>query len=301
VNRILKWASIVVVVILVIAALAALSASLLSDRKLDRVINVEVAPVAFTNDPAAIGQGKYLFNSRGCGECHGYDGKGKAFIDDPHGLYAKSPNITPGPGGVVAGYTERDWVRTIRHGIKPSGRPLLIMPSEDYARFSDADLAALVAYVRGLPPAAGEAAQFRLPLIVKALYALGAIPDAAEKIDHSLPPAKPVVAAVNLEYGAYVDNACVGCHGPHLSGGKVPGGPPDWPPAANLTPGDGTAMARYPAGDVFKAMMRTGKRPDGSEVSKAMPFEMLKNLTDNDIDALHLFLKSLPPMAAGNR
>ena len=37
---------------------------------------------------------------------------------------------------------------------------------------------------------------------------------------------------------------CVGCHGAQLTGGKIPGAPPDWPAAADLTPGDGSAMAR---------------------------------------------------------
>ncbi|HRF09567.1 MAG TPA: TetR/AcrR family transcriptional regulator, partial [Xanthobacteraceae bacterium] len=43
-------------------------------------------------------------------------------------------------------------VRAIRHGVKPDGRPALIMPSEDYNRFTNDDLSALVSYVRQLPP-----------------------------------------------------------------------------------------------------------------------------------------------------
>jgi hypothetical protein len=47
--------------------------------------------------------------------------------------HAKShaPNITPGPGNVVARYSADDWVRTLRHGVKLNGRPAIVMPSED--------------------------------------------------------------------------------------------------------------------------------------------------------------------------
>lgn len=47
-------------------------------------------------------------------------------------------------------------MRSIRHGLAPSGRPLRLMPSEDYNRLTDDDLAAVVAWVRQLPPASGN-------------------------------------------------------------------------------------------------------------------------------------------------
>jgi cytochrome c553 len=93
---------------------------------------------------------------------------------------------------------------------------------------------------------------------------------------------------------------CIGCHGEHFSGGRVPGGPPDWPPAANLTPGEGSVMGRYPGVTQFAAMLRTGKRPDGSGVA-VMPFESLSKLTDEDVQAVYEFLKTLPARPAGGR
>ena len=74
---------------------------------------------------------------------------------------------------MVAKYTPADWERTLRHGVKPDGRPVMIMPSEDYNRLTDVDLGALVAYMRQLPPAAGGAAELVLPLPLRALYGLG--------------------------------------------------------------------------------------------------------------------------------
>ena len=50
-----------------------------------------------------------------------------------------APNITAGPNGTTTRYRIVDWVRTVRHGVKPNGNPVLIMPSEDYSRLSDED------------------------------------------------------------------------------------------------------------------------------------------------------------------
>ena len=77
-------------------------------------------------------------------------------------------------------------------------------------------------------------------------------------------------------------NSCMGCHRPDLSGGKA-GGPPSWPPAARLAPGPGSVLPRYPDAGSFAAMLKTGKRPDGSAVSPVMPFESLREMSDVDV------------------
>ena len=291
-----------VVAVVVVAVAVVLGAGMwLGDRKLIRQVDVRVVPVPYAKDASVLKLGKYLFESRGCAECHGNDGRGVAFLDAPNGFYVKSPNITRGPGGVVSDYNEGDWVRAIRHGVNPKGHALFVMPSEDYNRMTDGDLAALVAYVRNLPPVAGEAATIRIPFFVRALYGFGAIEDSAEKIDHRRAPSQPVPVGASVEHGAYVANLCVGCHGKHLAGGPVPGGPPDWPAAANLTPGDGTVMTRYDSAEKFVSMMRTGKRPDGSAVDKAMPFMTLRNLNDTDLNAIYAFLRTLSPRKLGDR
>ncbi len=292
-------------VLALFAALAGITAAAFSaavwmgERKLHRTVEVRVVPVPFVRDAQSQKQGKYLFDSRGCAHCHGADGQGAVVVDDPKGLYVRAPDISP--GGAGSRYTEADWVRAVRHGIAPDGRALLIMPSEDYNRMSDADLAALVAYARSLPRGAGQAGEVRLPLFTRALYGAGKILDAAEKIDHRLPPAQPVAVGATVEHGAYVAQMCIGCHGTAFSGGTIPGTPPDWPPASNLTKGEGSVLPRYDTVEKFAAMMRTGKRPDGTEVSPAMPFAALKNLSDVDLEAMHAFLGTLPPRTAGRR
>lgn len=297
-RRGLKIAAVGAAALVVLAAAAAWTGLHLAEGRMQRKVDVAVRPVAWTADAAALERGRYLYASRGCVDCHGANGGGRTFLDDGKGLRIKGPNISPGPGTVVASYQPDDWVRAIRHGVAPGGRPLMIMPSEDYNRFTDGDLAALVAYVRGLPPAEGGPAIVDLPLPARVLYGFGAIDDAATKIDHALPPALPVAEGVNVAHGAYVANMCLGCHGPQLAGGRIPGGPPDWPAASNLTPGEGTVMGGYADAESLVRLFRTGKRHDGTDV-KVMPFESLREMSDTDLRALHLYLRTLPARPQG--
>lgn len=299
-----KWiqrAAVVALGLVGAAVTAVVVAAQVGDQKALRRVEVALTPVPLRSDAASVERGSYLYRSRGCADCHGVDGSGRDVIDDGKGLLVHAPNITPAPGSPTVAYAADDWQRTIRHGVAPGGRPLMIMPSEDYNRLTDDDLAAVVAYVRQMPPAQGGGAVLHLPLPLRALYGVGMIRDAAEKIDHTLPPSQPVPEAVTPEHGAYVANACIGCHGKHLSGGRIPGAPPAWPAAANLTPGEGSALKTYPDDQAFLAMLRTGKRPDGSAVSTVMPFAALAAMNETDVRALYLHLKGLPPRPAGSR
>ena len=299
-KRGVKWTLYGLIGVVVVGGVLAGALNQIAERKRMRVVRVDIKALALPQDGEALAQGRYLFESRGCAECHGVDGKGKVVIDDPNGLYVKAPNISQG-GAIVARYTTDDWVRVIRHGVKADGRPVLVMPSQDFSRLSDPDVGALIAYAKSLPAATGGGAEIRLPFLVKVLYGAGVVPDAAEIIDHTLPPEAAVAVGPTVEHGRYVANMCVGCHGQGLSGGKIPGAPPDWPPASNLTPGAGTALARYASAENLRAMFRTGRRPDGSAVSTVMPFESLRAMNDIDVEALYKYLKTLAPRPAGGR
>lgn len=278
-------------VLVVAAAGIVATGAWLGDRKRERVVEVRRLAVALPTDAAAIERGRYLFTTRGCGECHGADGTGRVFIDSPD-LRVKAPGITAGPGSVAARYSVEDWERVIRHGVKPDGRPVFVMPSEDYNRLTDADLGALIAYIRQLPPAPGGPLEARIPLPVRVMYGLGFIRDAAEKIDHTLPPSQPVAEGATAAWGEYVANACIGCHGKTLTGGRIPGTPPDWPPAADLTPKG--VLPTYPGVDAFVASMRSGRRPDGSTISPVMPFGGISVMNDTDLRAIFAYLQTLP-------
>ena len=282
-----------------LAAFAAVAGAVwLGERKLAREVLVKVVPVPFASGPAAVKHGAYLYESRGCVSCHGASGAGKVMVDEG-GMYVRTPNLTPGANSAVTGYTEADWVRAIRHGVSPKGRAFFIMPSEVYHQgLNDTDLAALVAYLRSLPPAQGDPAAVRLPLMVRALYGLGVIRDASEKIPHARPPAAPIAVAATPEHGGYVAQLCKGCHGDTLAGGRRPDSPPHGPEPANLTPGAGSVMPRYDALEKFAAMMKSGQRPDGSKID--MPFDALSAMNETDVAALYAYLRALPPRATGS-
>jgi mono/diheme cytochrome c family protein len=274
--------------------------NVLGERKMARSIALDVRPLDIVPDVTRVAHGRYLYNTRGCAECHGADGAGKTVVRDG-GMVVVAPNITAGPNGTTARYRVVDWVRTVRHGVKPNGNPVMMMPSDDYSRLSDEDMAALVAYLEQMRPVAGAKAVVDVPVPVKALYAFGVIKDASEKIDHGLAPPQAVPAAVTPAYGAYVAATCTGCHGADLAGGRVPGAPPAWPPAARLAPGKGSAMNRYPTPDAFMAMLRTGRRPDGSAISAVMPFGSLRQMDETDMRALYAYLKSVPGTTLAQR
>ena len=127
--------------------------------------------------------------------------------------------------------------------VEAAGHPVgggLIKPGYD-PRLTNEDLNALVSYVRQLAPQEGAQAVVELPGPAWVMYGLGVIPDAAARIDHQLAPSRPVPTGLTVANGQYVANMCIGCHGADLSGGRIPGGPPDWPAAADIRPGADSA------------------------------------------------------------
>lgn len=300
-KRALKIALASVAVLVVLVAAAGGIVGWLADRKLHRIVELPAFEVTFASADGQLEHGEYLFKTRGCMECHGAGGAGLVLIDDKDtGFFVRTPNITRGALSPARGYSDTDWVRAVRHGVKPSGEPLLIMPSEDYARMTDSDVGAIVAYVRSLPPADSEGAKFGLSLPIKAAYLFGAIKDAAEKVDHDA-PVPETVADDPIARGEYIAQGCTGCHGPNFSGGKIPAAPPAWPAAANLTSAPDGAMARYTSVDQFKSMMRTGKRSDGSVVSEVMPFKTFAYVNDAELEALFAYLKTVEARPFGQR
>ena len=84
-KKLLKWIGGLVVLLVVVGIGLVVAANLLFDRKRDRVIKLEAKGVTVGSDEATLARGKYLFASRGCGDCHDADGAGRVFIDDPAG------------------------------------------------------------------------------------------------------------------------------------------------------------------------------------------------------------------------
>ncbi len=298
-RRFLKWAAWAGGgIVLVIGILAGVDFTR-SNARLRKNYRVEVRPVLIPTDAAAIARGRHIANTRGCVDCHGKDFAGAKIIENGAMGRIHGPNLTRGRGSVITKFEDTDWVRSIRHGINPGGRGLFLMPSEEYAHFSDADLGNVIAFLKTVPPVDRDPVPFSFGPVTRGRLASGKMKLAAEVIDHpNVNPVAPVKAAT-VEYGRYLAHGCAGCHGRNFSGGKIEAGPPDWPLARNLTLHPSGNLSRWTEVDFMRAI-REGRRPDGSEISPVMP-RGFGGMDDEELRALYLFFRSLPPLATGAR
>lgn len=272
----------VVLVVLVGAAYG------VSEYKLRRVWDVQPRPLA---DSVRLGmeEASRLATVHGCVECHGADLGGGVLADDPAFGRIVAPNLTS--EGVGARYNASDWVRAIRHGIDPDGHGLVLMPSEHFYYLPDEQIAAVIDFVQAAEPTSRDLGETRLGPIARALYASGlAQLVSADVIAHDRPPPAAPEAGVTHEYGAHLARACQGCHGANLAGAAS--GPA---PAPNLTP-HATGLGPWTEED-FRRAMREGLRPDSSEISEAMPWKAFRAMTDAELAALWLHLRSIPAVA----
>lgn len=262
-----------------------------SNARLAQTFQVASSAVPAFSSPADLAEGKRLYISRGCGDCHGDDAGGKTFINDPAIGTISGSNLTRGKGGIAGNRTNEDIARALRHGVGQNGRALVFMPSTDFMAMTDEDAGRLIAHLRTVPAVDREAPPIKIGPLARVLFLSGELPAlvSAERIDHSAKPAQKIEKSVNLEYGKYVAATCTGCHRDNLQGGPIQGAPPEWLPAQNIA---GKALAHYNEAR-FIAALRTGKRPDGSEIRFPMPWQSLAKLTDVEIKALYKYLISL--------
>ena len=238
--------------------------------RLHRHHTVQVAGFNIPADAASIERGRYLATTRGCTDCHGADYGGNKVIDDPLAGEFHGPNLTRGHGGLSAEFSDLDYVRAIRHGLTRDGRALALMPSHEYTTMADEDLAAMIAYLKTVPAVDKARGAVAPGPLIRALMLAGQVELAADEIDHAAPRMASITPAISVEYGAYLAAGCTGCHGANLSGGKIPGTPPDWPAAANLTPHETAGSSKWTKTQ-FVEVLRTGQRPDGSKINPIMP------------------------------
>jgi mono/diheme cytochrome c family protein len=281
---------------------AVIGVYLLSEARFNRLYIFEVEPVAIQTDPESVAYGEHIARIRGCKACHGEDLSGQIEFEDPLVGVIANANLTGGPGSEVVDYEIEDWVRSIRNGVGPDGKPLIIMPSHQHYVMSDGDLGALLGYIFSLPPVGNELPDMRLNLFPRALFLAGQVDllVPAELIDHAADrPAAPE-RGPTADYGQYLSGLCSLCHGPGFSGGPMPLSAPDEPPALNLTPGGELAFWKL---DDFITAIRTGVTPSGHILDDDyMPWDTIfRHMTDEELEAIWLYLQSLPPREFGNR
>lgn len=293
--------AIITVLVIIGGAAFAMVQSSAFDASVNKVYDIPLPDVHAVTDPAVIARGKHLVDSLGgCAECHGQDLGGKPGEDmGPLGV-VPAPNLTSGKGGVAGKYSDGQFARVIRHGVKSSGKSLLFMPSQDLAWWPDDDLVALVSYLRSVPPVDRGSGEIKIGLLGKVLDRFDAVPlDVARRIDHTEKRPKTLAAEPTAEYGALLARGCVGCHGEHFSGGPIPGAPSNLPVPANITP-HATGLAGATEAD-WARLLDTGIKRDGKPLNPFMPISMLRAMNEAERGALWKFLQSLPPRPFGER
>jgi len=265
-------------------------------------------------EPAkSVGRGKYLFAAGGCQACHtDVKGKGKPLaggrkLKTPFGTFA-TPNITPDPVHGIGKWTDADFIRAIRQGAGPDGRPYYpAFPYPSYTRMTDRDILDLKAYLFSRPPVAraDEPHDLNPPFAWRFLAGIW-------KTLFFKPGAFQPDPAKSPEWnrGAYLVTAlghCGECHTPRNflgapkadmalagstqgpAGGIVP----------NITPDKETGIGKWPDSDIL-SLLKSGMLPDGDFAGGAMGEVIDDNtgrLTDADREAIILYLKSVPAVS----
>ncbi|MFQ5419979.1 MAG: c-type cytochrome [Anaerolineae bacterium] len=298
-RKVLKWSGIILGSLIGLVVILAVTLIIIGTSRLNKTYDIQPETVAIPTDETAVARGRYIFSSA-CAGCHGDNMAGTPFFDDPALGSIPAPNLTAGNGGIGSRYSSADFVRAIRHGVRPDGTPLMIMPSGAFYHFSDEDLGAIIAYVQHAAPQDQAWAAKNLSPMGRMLLVAGALGDAlqAETIDHTGPRPTALEQGATAVYGEYLINTgdCRSCHGDTLTGQQP--GEPGAPFAPDLTAAG--HLSDWSADD-FVAAMRTGKSPDGHDIDGAfMPWEHIGRLTNDDLTAMYLYLQSQPEEAVSS-
>jgi len=256
-------------------------------------------------------RGVYVFRAAGCYSCHtDTKNKGQALaggraLKTPFGTFY-SPNITSDPVHGIGGWSDADFIRALRHGEAPDGSNLFpVFPYTSYTGMTEADMLDLKAYIFSLPPVARantpHDADFpfgwRFLLTFWKLLNFEPGPLAPQ------PGADPI-----LQRGRYLVRAlshCGECHTPRdwigavdqsmeMAGAVAPGGGT----VPNITPDTETGIGKWSSNDIV-FLLKTGFTPDNDSVGAEMGEVVThgtSHLRDDDLRAIAVYLKSLPPI-----
>ncbi len=217
-----------------------------------------------------------------------------AVFSQSEGRLIVAPNITPDVATGAGSWSDDMLARAIREGIGHDGRALHpAMWYGSFAALSDEDVAAVVVYLHSIPAVHNPLPRTDLPADERARIA-----GQPKPITAPVPSPAPGDA---LARGKYLLNVadCGGCHTSWHSGrmpGLFAGGNRIERPYGSAFSTNITHHASgvgYPV-DAFIAVMRGGK---GGSLSAVMPWVAFKGMTDADLEAIHLALGALQPVA----
>ncbi len=236
------------------------------------------------SDPAAIAHGEHLAKTRGCGGCHGAQLQGAVM-----GGLVETPNLIH----EAEYHSPAQLEAAIRHGVGDGGRALYSMPSYNFIRMRDADVAALIAYLQNAPPPQAPVEGQLRPLHERLLADLSIRFNIAIGADAAMPrwlPQAPELAEQQnpdraIALGEYLAmTSCNECHGFDLQGFQPWGGPS----APSLI-----VMAAYSKED-FVRLMREGVPSSGADLPMMGPVARGRfvHWSNDEVDALYAYLSN---------
>ena len=277
-KKFFKWTGIVLGGLIVLIFLAGLILYPIGMKSLTKVYsNVTVETINIPTDADAIARGRHVSVIWACTKCHGEDLSGKVLTNDPIDgaipLFGSIPvsNLTSGKGGVGQTYTDSDWVRAIRHGVKPDGHVIVFMYT---SALNDRDLGDLIAYLKQVSPVDTNYPATDYGPIVPITGAIGYFSPVAGLIDHNAPHSADPKPGATIEYGKYLSSICAECHGSGIA----------------------TAMkSKNWKKEDFVRTFNTGTLPDGSQLGPTMSSKTFNEMNDTELAALWLFFTSVKP------
>jgi mono/diheme cytochrome c family protein len=307
----------ITIAIVIVLAMTATLAYLTHPGPMDFAGGKRVALANYTGGdptgvPASLAQeslvkkGEYLARVADCVECHTAKGGedfagGLAFVLPFGTLY--STNITPDKRTGIGTYTDAEFLRAVRRGVRKDGARLYpAMSFASYRYMSDADALAIKAYLFSLPPVDAPRRQNSLGFPFNQRWAIGGwamvfAPDKRfePRVDRSK----------EWNRGAYLAEAlahCGECHTPRniafaldnrkKFGGAVTAG---WR-AYNISADQSTGIGAWGDDDVL-AYLSTGHASGHGSAGGPMAEAIdagLRHLTQEDLKALVAYLRSVP-------
>lgn len=163
---------------------------------------------------AKVAHGKRLATVLNCTGCHGSNLQGANLADKPEDGAMYTPNITL----LVAKYNDAELDRLIRHGEPKDGREFWFMPVESFQFLSDADTAAIIAYLRTFKAQGKQLPAFEFNRVEQKDVDQGLIANARAQIaKYRREP--PVDLGPRYAWGRYiVQTTCTVCHNNALQG-----------------------------------------------------------------------------------
>ena len=295
----LKWTGIVIGSLVGLIFILAASLFFIGSSRLNKTYNIPADNIVIPTDAASIEKGKHLTETL-CTHCHTIDLSGKLWFSFPPAGKVDSANLTSGEGGIGKEFTiDEDYVRAIRHGVDPDGKPIFMPSVAAFQGMSDEDLGALIAYLKTVPPVDHKTNGQQFTSLAKILIGAGVIKLPAATVSHTPSVAAPE-KAVSAEYGQYLVtiSGCYDCHAQNLSGGPYP-----QPGISLIVPNitTGGEVGSWTE-DQFIATIRTGINPAGHPLdAELMPWPQIRLSSDDELKAIWMYLQTIPELGQSTK